>query len=107
MRPLHRQIIGTLADRGPLTADEIAGRLGRHLLTIRPRLTELRELGLVERTADTRPSALGNGQHVLTLTDEGRQCAQGDRSDALHASTVAATGPDTRANNLDLFGMGV
>jgi predicted ArsR family transcriptional regulator len=89
MKALHRVILWTLHNHGPLTADEIAKSVGRHLLTIRPRLTELRINGLVERTDDTRPSALGNNQHVMRLTDAGHNALQ-DRVNSFHVPNVAA-----------------
>jgi DNA-binding MarR family transcriptional regulator len=71
MRELHRLILAALANHGALTADEIADRLSRHVLTIRPRLTELKELGYVESARITRPSAIGNSMRVMRLTQLG------------------------------------
>lgn len=95
MRPLHVAIIGVLRRFGPLTADEIATHVGRHILTIRPRLTELRLDGFVERTTDTRPSALGNDQHVMRLTDRGQHALQ-NCTDTLetHSPTIADCASD-------------
>ncbi|MCG7348949.1 hypothetical protein [Sphingomonas sp. ACRSK] len=42
-----------------LTADEVAGRLGLSILSIRPRLTELSRLGLVRDSGLRRRNASG------------------------------------------------
>lgn len=89
MRPLHDAILNLLKRRGALTPDEIANALDRHILTCRPRLTELKHMGLVERTPDTRPSALGNGQHVMRLTDRGQ--------------TLITPAAESTGENLSLF----
>lgn len=43
----HAQILATLRDHGPATADEIADRLGLDRLYVRPRVSELRATGRV------------------------------------------------------------
>lgn len=45
--------------RAPATADEVAWRLRESILSIRPRLTELKALGLVEQTGVRRRNASG------------------------------------------------
>jgi hypothetical protein len=80
------------ASRGPLTADEVATSLGFYglkVLKIRPRLTELRKLGLIERTDDVRPSALENDQHVMRLSAAGHDALK-DRVNSFHVPNVAA-----------------
>lgn len=42
-----------------LTADEVAGRLGLSILSVRPRITELARLGKVRDSGDRRPNASG------------------------------------------------
>ncbi|APZ98046.1 hypothetical protein BWQ93_05800 [Sphingopyxis sp. QXT-31] len=42
-----------------LTADEVAGKLGLSILSIRPRLTELSRLGKVRDSGQRRPNASG------------------------------------------------
>ena len=61
--------LAALAEIGPAggTADEVAGRLGLPVLTVRPRCTELRQLGLVERTGERRATASGSGAYVLRV----------------------------------------
>lgn len=47
-----------------LTADEIAQTLGEPYIAIRPRLSELRTLGLIEPNGTRRPSSNGGTSHV-------------------------------------------
>jgi hypothetical protein len=44
---------------GPGTADEIAERLGRSVLSVRPRCAELHALKLIVPTGERRPSSTG------------------------------------------------
>ncbi len=43
----------------PMTADEVASSLRKSILSIRPRLTELRRLGQIEDTGWRRPNESG------------------------------------------------
>ena len=47
-----------------LTADEVAHRMGVDILAIRPRITELKEMGKIEFTGRTRQNARGNSQRI-------------------------------------------
>jgi hypothetical protein len=49
-----------------LTADEAARELGFHVLSVRPRVTELLNEGWLYRTGFERPTELGAPQAVLT-----------------------------------------
>lgn len=49
------------------TADQIAGAMGLHVTQVRPRLTELVKKGLIERTDETRPSAMGKASNVFVV----------------------------------------
>lgn len=42
-----------------LTADEVAARLNRSILSVRPRISELRAKGLVENTGERRVNVSG------------------------------------------------
>lgn len=42
-----------------LTADEAAANLGQSVLAVRPRVTELREMGKIERSGERRKNASG------------------------------------------------
>lgn len=45
---LQREVHAALAAHGPLTTLELAGIMGRSVLTVRPRVTELAGLGLAK-----------------------------------------------------------
>ena len=49
---------------GPVTADEVAERLGETVLAIRPRLSELRKAGWIEPSGERRKNASGVSAHV-------------------------------------------
>ena len=49
---------------GPLTADECASWLGESILSIRPRLSELRALGLIRDTGERRENLSGKSAIV-------------------------------------------
>lgn len=51
-----------------LTADEVAGKLGLSILSIRPRVTELSRLGKVRDSGTRRPNASGRNAIVWTPT---------------------------------------
>ena len=50
-----------------LTADEVADRLEESPLSIRPRVSQLFKLGLIERTGARRVAAGGRPSHVYRL----------------------------------------
>lgn len=63
---------GTLRDRAlaeirrlPGTADEIAARLNKNILAIRPRITELIDRGLVRKSGKTRPNESGHEAAII------------------------------------------
>lgn len=51
--------------RSPGTADEIAGRLGLSILSVRPRVTELAKMCQVEDTGERRANASGRSAKVM------------------------------------------
>lgn len=55
-----------------LTADEVAGRLGLSILSIRPRLTELSRLGKVRDSGVRRPNASGKRAIVWAAVNPAR-----------------------------------
>lgn len=50
------------------TPDEIARRMEESVLAIRPRVTELYRMGLIERTGARRKNASGMSAHVYRVT---------------------------------------
>lgn len=68
-----------VAGEAGLTADECALGLDEHVLAIRPRVTELHQLGWLEKTKRRGASVSGRTRAtVLVITDAGRR-----RADAL------------------------
>lgn len=65
---LRRQVVAVMA-RWPegLTADEVAAVLGRDRLAIRPRLTELKRLGLIRDTGMRRQNRSGRNAAVMVM----------------------------------------
>lgn len=47
LNAMRREVLVALAQHGPCTTRQLAERSGRDILTVRPRVTELCELGLV------------------------------------------------------------
>lgn len=64
-KTLRDQALGALLDAWPagLTADQVAARLGRSELSIRPRITELRAQGAIEPS--TRRAANASGMTAI------------------------------------------
>jgi predicted HTH transcriptional regulator len=55
--PRLRDRVLAVLKQTPMTPDECAGRLGESVLAIRPRVTELKKLGLIVDTGQTRLNA--------------------------------------------------
>lgn len=52
-----------------LTPDQVASIINESILTVRPRCAELKRLGMIKATADTRPnSASGHHARVMCAT---------------------------------------
>lgn len=69
-------VLRIYADAYPhgLVADDAAHRLGKTPLWIRPRVTELKQLGLIEALPETRPNKdSGHRARVLRATAKGLQ----------------------------------
>lgn len=62
-----REAVLVALKAGPATADETADSLGKSVLAIRPRFTELKKLGLVYKTAQRRPNRSGIKARVWDL----------------------------------------
>jgi hypothetical protein len=56
---------GKLRELGPSTADEVAVSLGKHFIAIRPRLTELAQLGEIRDTGQRRKCRSGLGRPAI------------------------------------------
>ena len=66
------KVLGYLNTYGPHTADEIANGLRMSVLSVRPRATQGKSAGWIERTGNRRATGAGNEQHELRITDAGR-----------------------------------
>jgi predicted ArsR family transcriptional regulator len=61
---LRARALAVVERSNGLTADEVAGKLGLSILSIRPRLTELSRLGKVRDSGQRRPNASGRNAIV-------------------------------------------
>lgn len=61
---LRNKALGVLEHSNGLTADEVAGRLGLSILSIRPRITELSRLGKVRDSGLRRRNVSGRNAIV-------------------------------------------
>ena len=57
--PLQRSILSVLRVFGPRTPDEVAAELGKSVLAIRPRFSELLSYGKIEKTGNRRANSSG------------------------------------------------
>lgn len=67
------EALGVLARLGKASGSDIASTAGLSILSIRPRLTELQEMGLIEDTNSRKENAWGNPEIVWTITEEGKK----------------------------------
>lgn len=65
---LRAIVIDALERFGPMTADECAERLQMDRLSIRPRFTELKEMGMVRETDQRHRNKSGRMAKVLEIT---------------------------------------
>lgn len=67
---LRRLVLACYREHGPMTPDEVAGRLKQSVLAIRPRVTELRQSGFLELTGQRRRNASGLFAKVLRAKEQ-------------------------------------
>lgn len=65
------RLVKSLLDKESLTADECAARLSQPVLTIRPRLSELRKQGTIEDSGHRRKNASGVSAIVWRIKPKG------------------------------------
>ena len=65
-QPLRRRALAVICTR-PSTPDEVADVLGETVLAIRPRITELKRFGLIEKTGEKRANASGCDAYVWRI----------------------------------------
>ena len=68
-RNVRDKVAAVLAERGPMTADEIAAVLGLSILTVRPRVTALNKAGRIEDTGARRQTGSGNAAIVWRVKE--------------------------------------
>lgn len=107
VKALHLTILRLLVVH-TLGIDEIATKLSRHILTVRPRISEMVELGFVDVTKGVTTSQLGNPQSLVAITNVGRSKlaeidAPQDRANVLHAPTMPQPAEQVPQHSLDLF----
>jgi len=69
-RELRNKVLQTIRyNAAGLTADECAEALGEDVLSIRPRVSELGTLGLIQRTTGTRRNASGRAARVWRVAE--------------------------------------
>lgn len=64
---LRNAVLSALRRHGPMTADECAARVGRSVLAIRPRVTELKQMGKIAKTLNVRKNESGRPATVWRL----------------------------------------
>ncbi len=57
LRPSHLRILEAFRTYGPMVPDELAAHIGRSALYVRPRCSELRAMGLLRATGESRRNA--------------------------------------------------
>lgn len=62
------EVMADLLEHGPSTAEQIADRIGRHWYVVRPRISELKNLGLVIDTGGRVATGMGGKTHQVRLT---------------------------------------
>lgn len=67
MKKFQGEILMVLEKAGPMTADEVADRLGASVLSIRPRFTELLTAGKIRDTGERRANASGRRAAVWEI----------------------------------------
>lgn len=67
------EALKVLAEMSKASGSDIAKTAGLSPLMIRPRLTELQDMGLIEDTRDRKENAWGNPEIVWIITEEGKK----------------------------------
>lgn len=64
---LEYQVLEALRLYGPMTSDEVAHAIGRSILSVRPRITELKARGLIADTGRRRANESGRSAAIVGL----------------------------------------
>ena len=69
-KTLRERVLEAYHQHGSMTADHCAAVLGLSVLSIRPRVTELRKMRLLHDTGRTAPNASGKQAEVLSASQQ-------------------------------------
>ena len=69
----RREVLEMLASMERGSGTDIANKSGLSLLMIRPRLTELQEMNLIQDTETRKKNQWGNSEIVWKVTEEGQK----------------------------------
>lgn len=76
------EVLADLEKHGPSTAEEIAERTNRHWFHVRPRISELRTMGLVVDTGERFETGLGGKTHQVRLTTPEERAGRQENAEA-------------------------
>ena len=65
---LRAMCLDALRQFGPMTADQVAEAIGKDRLAVRPRITELKRSGSIEKTGERRENVSGKAADVWRVT---------------------------------------
>lgn len=77
------EVLADIELNGPSTAEQIAARIDRHWYTTRPRISELKTMGLLVDTGERRDTGMGGKTGVVRLATP--------EEVALHRAQLAAS----------------
>lgn len=80
------EVLADLAANGPSTAEQIARRIDRHWYVVRPRISELKNLGLVIDTGGRVETGMGGKTHQVRLTTAEERAAWAAKAEAAEAA---------------------
>lgn len=68
-KTLREQVLDMIKATGPMTPDECAGKMGKTVLSIRPRFSELALNGLIIETGERRSNSSGLKANVYKAVE--------------------------------------
>jgi hypothetical protein len=72
---LRAKVKRLLSQRGAMTPDETAEAMGEDILSVRPRFSELKRLGEIERTGERRKNESGVAAYVFRVRPDNSAAA--------------------------------
>ena len=80
---MNKVFLGLSSYKGGATSTELSKHISMSRYTLRPSLTALQEVGLVEKTEALRPNDGGFSEHVWQLTPLGKKEASANDNNPL------------------------